>query len=324
MNETPLSGNNFLQMNTISEAEREFINFISEFRRSYGTKEEYNFRLSVFEEKFNHIKQHNSEGHSFNLGINHMADWTEYEYKQLLGYKPELRTEARQEVFPKINSKAASSIDWRDYGAVTGVKNQGSCGSCWSFSTTGSLEGANQIATGTLISLSEQELVDCDRGLTANHGCNGGIMDTAFKWIKSNGLTTEDAYPYTGKGNESCQSFNAVVFDTGFTDVESCNPDAMIAALQVGPVSIAIEADQMSFQLYKDGVLAQSKCGDQLDHGVLAVGYGHDSSSGKDYWLVKNSWGVTWGEQGYIKLERTSNSDCGTCGLLTEPSYPSV
>lgn len=222
------------------------------------------------------------------------------------------------------------SIDWVSKGAVTPVKNQGQCGSCWSFSTTGALEGAYYVTYGTLPSFSEQELVDCDNraGGGRDHGCNGGLMDNAFSWIEKNGgLCSEDSYPYTsgttktaGACDDSCTNIaNSQV--TGFVDVKKSSDDAMMQALSQQPVSIAIQADQKDFQLYKSGIFT-GDCGTQLDHGVLVVGYG--SKNGEDYYRVKNSWGTTWGDQGYIYLGRGSefNHGQGQCGMLLQASYP--
>ena len=325
VNESPLSGSSFLQTGAISEAEREFINFISEHQRSYGTKEEYNFRLSVFEENYNFAKKHNAEGHSYTLGVTSLSDWTEYEYKKLNGYRPDLRRFERQEATPKFVGSIPDAIDWRDFEAVTDVKNQGSCGSCWAFSTTGSMEGLNAIQNGSLLSFSEQELVDCDKGLTENHGCNGGLMDTAFQWLETHGLALESAYSYTGRGNESCESFTAVFFNTAFQDVTSNDPNALQNAVAIGPVSVAIEADKMVFQLYTGGVIDSTNCGTNLDHGVLVCGYGHDSTTGQDYWLLKNSWGTSWGESGFFRILRDmTTTGAGICGLQSQPSYPTL
>ena len=228
------------------------------------------------------------------------------------------------------------SVDWVTNGAVTPVKNQGQCGSCWSFSTTGSLEGAFYLKTGTLDSFSEQQLVDCDNRQNKENkgkdmGCNGGLMDNAFSWIeKNNGLCTEDSYPYesgTTKTPGSCQTSCDVVSGsdiTSFTDVTPKSDEAMMTALSQQPVSIAIEADQKDFQLYKSGVFTGS-CGTNLDHGVLAVGYG-TSEDGTDFYKVKNSWGTTWGDDGYILLGRGDdfNKGSGQCGMLLSASYPEV
>merc|ERR1712159_93463 len=195
-------------------------------------------------------------------------------------------------------------------------KNQQRCGSCWAFSTTGSVEGAYFIASGKLQSLSEEDLVQCDHN--GDQGCSGGLMDNAFTWISQNGICSESSYPYTSGGGVTgtCKkSCTPVVTLTGHTDVPSKDETALKAAVSQQPVSVAIEADKSAFQLYSGGVLDNSACGTNLDHGVLVVGYGTD---GKDYWLVKNSWGASWGEQGYIRMVRNKNQ----CGISQEPSYP--
>ena len=202
------------------------------------------------------------------------------------------------------------------------MKNQGQCGSCWAFSTTGSLEGAWFIATGDLSPLSEQQLVDCD---TVDSGCNGGLMDNGFAFAEKNAMCTEDSYSYTArKGTckaSSCTVGLAQGSVTGYKDVSTDSEQALMSAVAQQPVSIAIEADQSSFQSYSSGVLTAS-CGTKLDHGVLAVGYGTDV--GTDYWKVKNSWGSSWGEQGYVRLQR-GKGGAGECGLLAgPPSYPVV
>jgi len=224
------------------------------------------------------------------------------------------------------------SVDWVKAGAVTPVKNQGQCGSCWSFSTTGSLEGAYFNTYGTLPSFSEQQLVDCDNRKNGGKdmGCNGGLMDNAFSWIEKNGgLCSEADYPYTSgdtKTAGTCQTTCDVVDKsvvTTFTDVHPSNDVDMMTALSQQTVSIAIEADQQAFQLYKSGVFTGT-CGTNLDHGVLTVGYG--TLDGQDYYKVKNSWGTTWGDEGYILLGRGDefNKGQGQCGMLLQASYPEV
>ena len=202
---------------------------------------------------------------------------------------------------------------------MTPIKDQAQCGSCWAFSAVAALEGAYKIATGKLVSLSEQQLVSCD---TTDDGCDGGLMDRAFDWIeRSGGLCTEAAYKYTSGGGDSgtCKTTcDPVATLTGYVDVAPGNETALMEAVAQRPVSVAIEADQSVFQLYKGGVLSDVSCGDMVDHGVVVVGYGHDAKTGLDYWRIKNSWGTSWGEDGFGRLERGRN----ICAITTEPSYP--
>ena len=215
------------------------------------------------------------------------------------------------------------SLDWRAKGAVTPVKNQKMCGSCWAFSATGALEGLNFITNGKLISFSEQQLVDCSRGY-GNDGCGGGLMDYAFNYTKDFGIQNEVSYPYADNTNKCTYSKNDVLFkNKGWVDVPENDLDQLAAAVTLQPISVGIEADNLPFMLYIAGVYNYPFCGTSLDHGVLVVGYG-TSIFGNDYWLVKNSWGSWWGEGGYIKMKKSEGKSPGTCGIAKAASYPTM
>jgi len=288
------------------------------FDKSYAP-EEFFYKYNVFKTNYDFVEAHNAANHSWEVELNKFADLTTAEFKITYnGYKPELR---RGSFTPSladlhIGAYPTGSLDWVSKGAVTGVKDQGQCGSCWAFSATGSTEGAVFLKHGHLTSLSEQQLVDCSTA-QGNQGCSGGLMDSAFKYVQINGLCTESAYPYTAK-NGVCKSTSCTSSVdskiTGYKDV-SRTENALGASVDITPVSVAIEADQSGFQLYKSGVFCGT-CGTTLDHGVLAVGYGDEGTS--PYWKVKNSWGTSWGEAGYIRMCRNSNK----CGISNEASYP--
>jgi len=273
--------------------------------------------------------------HTFKKGLNQFSHLTGAEWKEYLGLKPIPTRMLRKKQNSKVHGEPtvalgafSNSVNWVTAGAVTGVKNQGQCGGCWSFSTTGAIEGARQINYGPLVSLSEQLLISCD---TSNNGCGGGWVDDAFDWAGNNGgLCTESSYPYTSFPGPDTQAASGVCMatppsnepntaPTNYYDVQAGSVAAMQSAVNVGPVSIAIEADQSVFQSYAGGVIT-SGCGTNLDHAVLIVGYGTDPTYG-DYWLVKNSWGTSWGLSGYVQIAADATNQCG---LLSAGSYPVV
>jgi C1A family cysteine protease len=308
-----------------------FWGWVQQHGKEYSTMEEVAFRQFVWETNVRTIDEHNSQPHSWRMAVNKFADLTPYEFQQYYvsggfsDYDFQRRFNLYNRFVWRNNATLPASVDWTTKGAVTPVKNQGQCGSCWAFSTTGSLEGAYFLKNGTLESLSEQQLVDC-AGSTGNQGCNGGLMDDAFDYIHANGgITSESNYPYTAQ-NGACDTrreHQVVATLRSHTDVPANSDDALMNAIAQQPVSVAVEADQSSFQFYSSGVMTAA-CGTALDHGVLAVGYGTDG--GQDFYKVKNSWGADWGEAGYIRLGRgpSYNAGSGQCGILSAASFPNV
>jgi len=302
--------------------------FKSKHNKQY-TEFEEKFRQKVYIENRHKIARHNLQAangeHTYTMAMNHFGDMLHHEFVATMnGFKGKNFTKSGVGAFfvEPANVELPSSIDWRDLGAVTPVKDQGQCGSCWAFSTTGALEGQNFRKTNNLTSLSEQNLIDCS-GKYGNEGCNGGLMDQAFQYIKDNkGIDTEDTYPYEAEDDECRYNpSNRGAVDRGFVDIPAGKEDKLKAALAtVGPVSIAIDASHESFQFYSKGVYYEPECSSRdLDHGVLIVGYG--TEMGKDYWLVKNSWSEKWGDGGYIRMARNRKNHCG---VASAASYPLV
>jgi len=304
-------------------------------KKDYDTKTEDNFRLKIFMENKAKIERHNRKAaggkKTYHLKMNQYGDMLHHEFVATLnGYMSRAQNDSSPRIIgatflpPAHIGSLPTNVDWRSHGAVTPVKNQGQCGSCWSFSTTGALEAMHFRKTGKLVSLSEQNLMDCSRSY-GNQGCNGGLMDNAFQYIKDNGgIDTEESYPYEGE-DDKCRynPKNKGAWDVGFVDVESGNEHSLKHAIATqGPCSIAIDASHESFQFYSHGVYNEEECSpENLDHGVLAVGYGEDAKTGEKYWLVKNSWGTTWGDQGYVRMARDQGN---MCGVASSASYPLV
>ncbi len=308
---------------------KQFSNFQERFSKRYETLEETENRFQIFRTNLRNIILHNLDyTQNFTMGINQFTDLTPQEFKEK--YVGGMRTEVGSygcKTFSSSASDAPVFIDWRQKGAVTSVKDQGQCGSCWTFSSTGAVEGAWAIATGKLIDLSEQELVDCVTGLSyGSHGCNGGQMDGAFKYIIEHGQCSDISYPYTSgvsKTGGTCQKCSSVAHISTCSDVKPNDQISLKAAVAQQPVAIAISADTKLFQSYSSGIITSPSCYTSLDHGVLIVGYG--TENGQDYWLVKNSWSDSWGDHGYVKIARSSSTnDPGVCGIAMDPSFPIV
>jgi len=304
----------------------------------YASPAEEMYRRAVWEANHRYIQEHNAEAaqgmHTYELGHNKYSDLNSDEYRHvMLGLRfngIQRNVERRMKNVPLANfgehvpKGQPTSVDWRKEGYVTAIKDQGQCGSCWSFSATGSMEGQHFNKTKTLVSLSEQNLCDCS-GPEGNQGCEGGLMDQAFDYvIKNGGIDTEASYPYTAQDSSTCNFNKANVGATisSYVDIPSGNESALITAIAtVGPISVAMDASLPSFQLYHKGVYSPTGCSSsQLDHGVLAVGYDMTNTEQK-YYIVKNSWGKTWGMEGYFWMARNKNN---MCGIATAASYPLV
>ena len=301
----------------------EFVNHVKKYDIQLEDHADYKKRHSIYSENVKRIKSHNLGNHTYTLGENQFTHLTFEEFAGMYLSKMPERSEGR-EVNDFADSKAADSVDWSTTDAVTDVKDQGQCGSCWAFSTTGAMEGAYFVKNGEQLSFSEQQLVSCDKA-SGDMGCNGGLMDQAFSYIAESGLCSESDYPYTsGSGNEgTCQQTCQAVDGTkGLTHIDVENSeDALAKAVTQQPVAVAVDAN-WRWQFYKGGVLTHVK-GDSLDHGVLLVGFG-TSDRGIDFWKIKNSWNKGWGEQGYIRIARNVNQQDGPCGITAAASYPTL
>ncbi|CAF3202882.1 unnamed protein product [Rotaria socialis] len=304
------------------------------FKRQYASTKEEVSRRTIWEENLAKIRKHNLESnmglHSYTMEMNRFGDLSNEEFKKTMnGFKMSKNVDPskydRHMFLAPSNVAIPDQVDWRKEGYVTSVKDQGQCGSCWAFSATGSLEGQTFAKTKTLPSLSEQQLVDCSTSF-GNEGCDGGLMNAAFEYIKqNNGIDSEKSYPYEAY-DDKCRfkPDDVAATDVGFIYIQEQNETDLTSAIAtVGPIAVAIDASQDSFQFYSSGIYNEPMCSStNLDHGVLAVGYGSEGKKHPtDYYIVKNSWGDGWGDAGYILMLRNSNNQCG---IATMASYPLV
>jgi len=313
-----ISRPNELTLQDNLDTQKEFFDYIISFGKRYVDNSEFGIRYSNFRKSLEIVRAHNSKNEiSYTMGINQFSDWNQQEIDIFLTLKVDNNEEGVKNYAPKSGVSAPTSVDWRTQGVLNPIKDQGSCGSCWAFSAIGAFEAAFKQLTGELRDFSEQLLVDCNRGtfIFGNQGCNGGLMNTAYDWMKTNNAALTADFPYVAKDqtcNKSYKQFSAKV--KSYVIVAE-NDDALREAIALQPVAVAIQANQDSFMKYQDGII--DNCADtRLDHGIIAVGYGVEN--GKQYYVIRNSWGPRWGDQGHAKIA----ADKTSCGIRQKASYP--
>ena len=301
-----------------SELKIQFSNFIKQYNKQYY-EDELITRFLIFKDNIKKIQDHNDGVHSWKMEINEFADLSSEEFKNKYTRFNGHVYSLRRTEFPLISVEVPSEIDWEKKGAVTGVKDQGQCGSCYSFSTTGSVEGAYFLSTGKLVSFSEQQIVDCSSSY-GNQGCQGGLMTDSLQYIEENGICSEEDYEYNAVEG-TCKKCKSITKVDSFVNIVPNSEKALQQALIQQPISIAVVASGSNWQFYSSGIITDCPS-TTIDHGVLLTSYG--TSDGVDYWGVKNSWGSSWGENGYIRLARNVKQTGGTCGLTSMASYPVI
>nr|CAR31335.1 pro-asclepain f [Gomphocarpus fruticosus subsp. fruticosus] len=286
-------------------------------------------RFEIFKDNLRYIDQqnhYNKVNHmNFTLGLNQFADLTldefssiylgtSVDYEQIISSNPN-HDDVEEDILKEDVVELPDSVDWREKGVVFPIRNQGKCGSCWTFSAVASIETLNGIKKGHMIALSEQELLDCE---TISQGCKGGHYNNAFAYVAKNGITSEEKYPYIFRQGQ-CYQKEKVVKISGYKRVPRNNGGQLQSAVAQQVVSVAVKCESKDFQFYDRGIFSGA-CGPILDHAVNIVGYG--SKGGANYWIMRNSWGTNWGENGYMRIQKNSKHYEGHCGIAMQPSYP--
>jgi C1A family cysteine protease len=315
VNDTPLMRG----VPAIHERANLFKNWMLKYDKSYSV-DEHHYRFNIWCKTYDFVQEHNAKGLSWQVETNKFADLTNEEFSVLylgFNYDPN-RVRENVQYLDESEAPEGTSWDWRKKGAVTPVQDQQTCGSCYTFSSAGALEGLWFISKATLINLSEQQMLDCTSSY-GNQGCSGGLMDNCFKYTKEKGIQKGDDYPYKNKVNTCAYDAKKIVFkNTGYTDVPADDFTQLRVAVKKQPVAVAVMAASDGFKNYKSGILS-ANCGTDLDHAILAVGYG------SGFWIVKNSWGASWGEEGYVRIASGSqNNGAGVCGINSVCSYPTL
>jgi len=306
----------FVSAMPLTEEQYEFLftRFVSQYNKEYNTNGFFS-KYNTFKANLNTVIAHNAKGLSYTMAMNEFGDLTFEEFSSKLGLKAVKRDYARSLNTANLSKvRAGDSKDWREEGAVNAVKNQGQCGSCWAFSAVAAIEGENQIKGGKLFDLSESQLVDCSASY-GNAGCNGGLMDSAFEYVIANGgLCESKDYPYKPvDGSCKASTCDSAATISGYKNVKANDEKDLVAAISSTVVSVAVEANS-NFQFYSSGVFS-GPCGKSLNHGIAAVGY--DLSGSQAHYIVRNSWGTSWGEGGYIRMAHGKN----LCGIAAMASY---